>query len=879
MVANSGTILDAALTAIEDNKVNFNAAKRQLFNLSENGAASASGGSLTAVSWHPTHDSAFFTSTYGLNEPVLITNDVFVSPGYTVYKKSLAIIGERRSPNDVRSRYMVMGGNPMRNAQTGSEVNDQMHQFLQNSFAWLTGRNDLHTTAWNVVIAQMDDSFYFPDDPAVRSWLDQKFGGKAAYNAKDACDGPQLPGCIATSTDLLIVSQVMNAGEDPQAIAAAIRAAMDRGIPVLYLHHDGDKKPLGEALFPLFDVAYETDAYWYKLRLTDYDGSQTYNTPPLDIQSIQTMLTHFKNQSFPFDLKDCDTSSCSNLAGFQTAFQEGASRALAMINFFDDGKVDIFAENDAHHLRFQKLLVLLADHYRQGAVFPMDKTATNRETFLKSYFADHVVYNFRTINPVQSNMGNFSRSNFSHITPINKTIALTSKKYFRAAGVYALPGQTFKVTRLDSSPVATSLFINTLRSGATHQFETNGYKRPKYLKSKSFSVKKDETVALTSPYGGPIQIGFDANDLAVEFRFENVGEHPFWDGPEDDQSFNQKLAAGGYDWAEIATPNFEVHSTLLKMRETLTNANWNTPFKLSEGINRYPRNFLNVLAGFRGPGIDVVPEIHNFATQKGWQIDEADYVQHMNADQANCGSGCSGNPYDAYWEFSPTGHGDLHEYGHNVEKGRFRFVGWDGHASTNPYSYYSKTQFFKDTGGDPDCQNLPFKTMFNTLQTAAKETDPFTYMQNAKLTDWSNGVGIYIQMMMSAQANGVLTDGWHLLARLHLLDREFERAKKDETTWLAKRDSLGFGGYSLDAAKAINNNDWLVIAISFVSGLDYRDYLTMWGLPFSSGAATQAGSFSYPVVPRKYYVSDGTDYCKGLDKSSVNIDGTSIWPQ
>ncbi len=37
-----------------------------------------------------------------------------------------------------------------------------------------------------------------------------------------------------------------------------------------------------------------------------------------------------------------------------------------------------------------------------------------------------------------------------------------------------------------------------------------------------------------------------------------------------------------------------------------------------------------------------------------------------------------GNPYDAYWSFSPLGHGDLHELGHGLEKGRFRFSGWEG---------------------------------------------------------------------------------------------------------------------------------------------------------------------------------------------------------
>jgi hypothetical protein len=170
------------------------------------------------------------------------------------------------------------------------------------------------------------------------------------------------------------------------------------------------------------------------------------------------------------------------------------------------------------------------------------------------------------------------------------------------------------------------------------------------------------------------------------------------------------------------------------------------------------------------------------------------------------------------------------------------------------------------------------KSMFETLQLSAQTADPFDAMQKAKLTDWSNGVGIYVQIMMSAQDAGVLENGWHLLARLHLMEREFSAAKKDTAAWLAKRTSLGFGQYSYDEIKMITNNDWLVNAISLVTQRDHRDYLKMWGLGFSTKADTQVGSFSYPVVARKYYVSDGKDYCKGLDKTAVSIDGTTTWP-
>lgn len=41
-------------------------------------------------------------------------------------------------------------------------------------------------------------------------------------------------------------------------------------------------------------------------------------------------------------------------------------------------------------------------------------------------------------------------------------------------------------------------------------------------------------------------------------------------------------------------------------------------------------------------------------------------MQHFNADQATCGYGCSGNPYDAWWSFSVIGWGDNHEMGESI---------------------------------------------------------------------------------------------------------------------------------------------------------------------------------------------------------------------
>ena len=207
----------------------------------------------------------------------------------------------------------------------------------------------------------------------------------------------------------------------------------------------------------------------------------------------------------------------------------------------------------------------------------------------------------------------------------------------------------------------------------------------------------------------------------------------------------------------------------------------------------------------------------------------------------------------------------MYKLGHGLERDRFRFSGWEGHAVTNPYSYYTKSHYYKDTGNDPSCQNLPFESTFEALQQSVKQADPTAYLQANfwASSNWSQQVGMTIQMMMMAQDQGVLQDGWHLLPRLHILDREFNRAIKNETDWEAKRAGLGFASYAYNEAKNVSNNDWLTIAISWATGLDYRDYIQMWGQEFSAKADAQVNGYGYTAVPRNYFMSSSNGYCKG----------------
>ncbi len=876
-VVNVNRLIQAAIDELNASTTFLLNEKAQLFNLNADGSAKGDGSSLTNIDWNPSHDAATLLPMVGENTTFLQT-DAIINENDTVYKKSIGIIGN--SP----SRYMVLGGNPFRNAyRDAASLNAQMHQLMENSMSWLTARSDLKTQPFNVVIAHASQSFVFPDELSIRSWLDSHYSGQVSYNAADACDAAALAGCLSVTPDLLIISQYLGGSGDTSAIAAAVQQAMNNGIPVMYLHYDGHQLPLGRALFSVLNVSYASDNYWSRPQLVGYNITQEITTLPESSAALKRMLEHLRDADYAFDWSQCDGNhSCTKGSPQDTEFLQGAAVVRLLMTALDSSKRNIFAEDG---LRLQKLLALIGDRLRQDVQYPMDKISTNDTVFMKSLYADNAAYHYRLLNPAQPDMGNYSRSDFSHVTPTTRTVNLISKKNFRSTGAYAIPGKTFQVTRNDSSDLTVHVFVSSLREGSTHLYQTGGYNRPKYLQSQNFEIAPGETIALTSTYGGPIQLRFSSNDLPVEVTFQNIGEHAYWSGAADDASFTAKIEAGDYDWAEISTSGFEVHSTLEKMRQSVADEKWGSAQALAAGTERYMSNFPHVLAGFSGPGIDVVPEIHNFAAAKGWSIDNLDLVKHMNADQASCGYGCSGNPYDAYWNFSPIGHGDVHELGHGLERPRFQFSGWERHSQTNPYSYYTKSKFHETTGGAPECQGIAFESAFTALQSSIGQANPSEYMQTNywENSNWNTQVLMTIQTMMSTQKAGQLENGWHLLARTHIHDREFRRTNGNN--WAAKKDSLGFSNYTHNEARSISNNDYMLIAWSTVVELDFRDYLNMWGIAYSDKAATQVASFNYPTVPREFFMSASSGYCKTgqngdfLGKATLPVDGNQNWPE
>ncbi|MGR6871812.1 ImpA family metalloprotease [Pseudomonas sp. HK3] len=876
LVADGDVFRTGALALIQQKNQTYHSDIQQLLNLNSDNSAKADGSSLTSIDWDNSHDAAQLSAQFGFNTPLLFSNATQNNDDEVV--RQLAVIGSEKSTEGV-GRYLVMGSNPMRTMKREFDINDQMQTLMNNSISWLSQRTDFDTRPLNVVISHLDQSYYFPDDVATREWLDAQYSLQVQYNAQNVCDGELLASCITADTDVLIISQQgLSDATKIQNMIDQVDAALKANIGILYMHWDGNLTDLGAALFNRLHISYVGDNYWKKAKLKNANPlDRAFDIAP-NIAAIQTLLTTLGNKSISFDWSQCDKEDCTKVANYQQAFLDGVGHVRANLRNLEDNQVNIFSKENENTEKYllEKHLVLLSDSLRQGVTYPMDKTSTPDIDFISAIYSDFANYITRPINPVQKDLGNFSRSDFSSAPRIEKNVELLSKKYFRAAGVYAIPGETVKVTRLDNEALTTKIYISSVRDEATHWYAENGYTRPRHLKSAYLEIKPGESIEFTSSIGGPIQVSFSANDLVTKFKFENVGQHPYWAGSQDDARFSAQLNEGFFDWAEVSTPGFEVHSKVDKMQDSITG--WNSAAELAQATERYMHNFPHVLSGFQGPGIDKVAEIHDFADDNNLTVQTIDIVKHMNADQATCGYGCSGNPYDAYWSYSPTGHGDVHELGHGLEKGRFRFTGWEGHSTTNPYSYFTKYNYYLDTGKEPSCQSLPFKALFDTLKASQTQADPVAYMQAQGLTGWSQGVAMTIQMMMAGQNQGSLNNGWYLLARLHILERDFYNATRSEEKWTAMKANLGFASYSYADAKVISNNDWMNIATSVALQKDMRAFLAMWGLPASDTANNQIAGLSLPAMAKVFYAAEGSNFCKGLDKTPVTVNSAMVWP-
>ncbi|MBK8816411.1 MAG: hypothetical protein IPN42_13325 [Methylococcaceae bacterium] len=595
-------------------------------------------------------------------------------------------------------RFAAFGSVPMSYFLSGNNLSYEAP--FKRVIGWLlsgiNGDIGSFTQAKNIAL-----TYTGGENKSITNWFSQK----APAWQTQICNDPLTITTCYQNKDLLIVSWETNANvADNATVLAAIKAHLALKKPVLYLHtwYEGTSA-FSDSLTRILGFRLPYGGNYWANDAANFNGLNQMQAANDAFTKIERLLHHFQNRDFSFDWTLCnDDRNCKNMPVLVSEFYDGAESVRQQVSGWEEKNLDIFSQGGR---RLGKLLVLLGDKYRSAISYPMKKGVTNDTTFLQSLYADHATYLTRKINPAQPDLGSFSATIPGNLPTQNPPLTLVTRRSqaSSSSGFYVPPGRTVTLTRNDANPVKAYVHIGMLRSGAAHIFDT--YDRPLYLWSNSIPLFKGREVKITSPYGGILYLNAEGTESVQQVTVASTGllRQPIFNGTNFDE-FSTRLASTPLNWAEIRLPGIQIHSRLDLMKESV-----NDPLivgdvkRLLVLTQNYLYKDIYGLAGMVGAGIAQPAKVLAFCTTHGWDCTSVGLhgmtnIQHINADRAACGYGCSGNPYDQYWAFTPLGWGESHEIGHNLQRTRLKiYDGASTEVSNNIFPIHKWWKFNKLT--------------------------------------------------------------------------------------------------------------------------------------------------------------------------------------
>lgn len=747
-------------------------------------------GNVTGASWSPSHDSVWLqVEDDALAVPFIVSNWDYKSPDTN--SRVLAAAGSVG-----QGRFVAYGGNVIAGADT-TVTNRSMYRLLNQSIAWALhgGVGGLNVTTAHLPGAS---SYWFNHDVPTRAWLLNNLP-RSRVNAINTCDGPLLPACLATS-QLLVISNQYGQNDDSlapyvdtngAAVAQAVEAFLRRGGAVLYMHYYRDcNSPVCTALMPLFGLGTPQNNYWTVDGIKDASvASVTTGSGPsaaagyvriVDALTGVTPLTEG-------DLAGCVDAGGSSWAGCSNAnFTSKLGSALlglrSTLGAFDSGGRSLFATPGRASL---KLAVMLGDKYRANGsdagttplTYPVPVDG-GYGRYAALMFADASVLYRRSVSPPQDDMGSLycplveqaadacAAAGYDYRTwagrvPLLSGVAVTNavpdSSVWTTTGLFALPGVSFTVSRTDSAPVDLAIYLWHQREGTTKALMTRTmrgvrswrYTRPQWVRSPSILVPRGgANISITSPYGGPIYIGFSGQQAAAvgapaTLLFSRVARHPaILDVGDDAQvaAFVTDMATNPIPTVSLRAPAFEIHSTSWNLRASLR-SDYDLLVDYGGGasglrtlLDDVRFNYVDQvygLAGFKLPGRTLAATlpapVRSVCASLGWNcsndaLHRPPGIQHANYDiDATCGSGCSGNPFDADWSVTPLGWGESHELGHNLQIGanNIHYVPSSlGSGGRNSWANYA------NRAGENSNNIFPYHTLWNYYRRVRNYTGP-----------------------------------------------------------------------------------------------------------------------------------------------------------
>jgi hypothetical protein len=833
--------------------------------------------------------SAYYNSTSSVNIPLHIN---LSSAGAKVY----SWIGTKETGN----RYAVLGTNVF--SFTG--VNTDLKNNTLNLLKWLF-KNENTTDILNQKL----------------TILAPNAGDKTAFNDWLKINGLSSQWVFSTDTNLLNTGGFDLYLADITRSTAEIKTALASKKPVLVFNNWYQPSDLTLAEFDLTWNWYGANTIGNVADINEQCEKSSSTSSVLKTlsnlkQGLPNFLYNDVNCVDTVGRVDCDTSKVLDDAGnsVDSLFMQGANTLRDYLKALDKKSVNIFSLSDKE--RLYKIAVLLGDKYREAVSFPMDKINTEDNAFYRSLFADYTVHSARPNNPYQADVGDFSQTQLSLNTALtqNATRSYTPTTFdeWTSTGLYLPPGKAITITRTDNSPTSVKVKFNYQRE-TTWLWNKNKYSRPRYMASAEINLNAGQTYTLSSPYGGPIYIGWlgvATDALPFKLEFSNVLENPLLENFETTaiDTFSAQVKDTKSNWIDIKTPYAELHTLKANMLNALDRQDGqvNNGYT-SQDVQDYVNDLNNYLiagnyayAGFTGIGLPKLSdETQKFCQSFG--LTEVNYggllknlctdevihakprIQHINSDiNATNGALCSGNPFDSGSSIRPLDWGENHEMGHNLQRTRLKiYNGRSTEVSNNIFPLHTQWKWTVASvlTKHPSQTRPANSAAFGILQAAIKagkaaDANHPLWVGSGTYDNAFERLSFYMQLAYTQQS-------WEIYTKLYIMDRILSDAVKDTTDakWNAVKTKLGLSNYSRSDANNLNGNDFMYLAVSNIAGKDYSYYFQVWGIEVSAAAKAQiaANNISESVPAVFYYVDNELPAIMPSLADAIPLDGTSTW--
>ena len=340
-----------------------------------------------------------------------------------------------------------------------------------------------------------------------------------------------------------------------------------------------------------------------------------------------------------------------------------------------------------------------------------------------------------------------------------------------------------------------------------------------------------------------------------------------------------------------------------------------------------------------------------FCANNNWDCENTDIHQVENKlhaihdERAGCAGNCDSSPWQSGDSLNPLDWNAGHALGHSLYN-RLLSVHWSSNserwnhyfdrseeAISNIFPYHQVWSFFRNQNADNREIKDPtvnYKDAFAVIQSGFSqlhdEQGPIFFDSSCNIIKnikgqrpssiseaiWeSNGtywamdqrMAFYLQIPMLLEGQQLsdgqtLVSGFDIFSLLFLQARQFQYHANIERSWEQNKHSLGFGAfphfgeevYTGRSVKSMPGNDFLLVALSYITGLDFRPYFEQFGVVTSLLAQNQVqqhqksghirGSFSTVNNGVKMAVLNTELPPKTLSSlPTVTLDGHSGWPK